>query len=58
MAAQAAELCFSPGGSIVFEANPVHLEFREALQQNLRDGSTIDLSLGREKIRRVAGGTS
>ena len=52
LAAQAAEMRYSPGGQIMFDGHPVHSDFHEALRQNRRESTTIDLSLGREQILR------
>ena len=54
MATQAAELWYSPGGQVFSNGHPVHLDFHEAMRRNLRDGTTVDFSLGREKIQRGA----
>lgn len=55
IAAQTAQMWYSPGGQIFAANHPVHPAFHEAMQQNLRQEAKIDLSLGREKIRRSEG---
>jgi len=54
LAAQAAEMWHSPGGQVFAKGHPVHADYHEAMRTNLREGTNIDLSLGREPIRRSA----
>ncbi len=52
LAAQAAEMWHSPGGQVFAKGHPVHADYHEAMRTNLREGTTIDFSVGREPIRR------
>jgi len=52
LAAQAAEIWHSPGGQVFAKGHPVHADYHEAMRTNLREGTTIDFSVGREPIRR------
>jgi hypothetical protein len=51
-AAQAADMWYSPGGRALSQGHPVHGDYQDALRKNLRESTTIDMSLGREKIQR------
>ncbi len=58
-AAQAAALVESPGGRLFMEGHAnVHADYQQAIRKHLSEKTKIDLSLGREKIRRESNAIS